>query len=140
MSQDEDKFRNIMLVCIGLGSCTTLAFHLLVREEEVGGRLQPPPPEPIQVNKARVEMKFREISSILTKFPLSCTTLAFHLLVREEEVGGRLQPPPPEPIQVNKARVITKCCEISSILTKFRFCEHCSDISMPPEPLQVSSK
>jgi hypothetical protein len=138
LSQDEDKFRNIMLVCIGLGSCTTLAFHLLVREEEVGGRLQPPPPEPIQVNMARVGTKFREISSLLTKFRLSCTTLAFHLLVREEEVEGRLQPTPPEPIQVHKARLETEFCEISSILTKFRFCENCPYIYIMPCQLNLS--
>jgi hypothetical protein len=35
-----------MLVCIGLGSCATLAFHLLVKEEM---RPQASPPEPIQV-------------------------------------------------------------------------------------------
>ncbi len=114
----------------------------------MGGWLQPPPPEPIQVNKARVETKFREILSILRKFRLSCTTLAFHLLVREQEVGGRLQPPPPEPIQENNARVETKCREI----TKFRL--SCTTFAFhllvreeevggrlqppPPEPIQVN--
>lgn len=41
--KDEDKFRNIMLVCMGLGSCATLAFHLLVKEE-VGPQYSPPQP------------------------------------------------------------------------------------------------
>ena len=30
---DVDAFRNIMLVVIGLGACTSLAFHLIVEEE-----------------------------------------------------------------------------------------------------------